>query len=168
MTQPPGLDGQPSLALATGRRCCSRPQDHPWLKPDECFVVSDVSFEHLAADSNWRQLVEHLGADSRVCATPAWITAPSERMAIHSRIVQPVLDMTLLFLGLPLVLSRSNRNVFLAIGMCLALVVAFMLVVIGCQYLGVQLLARAVAGRLAAADDLRALRGGACRSRCGE
>jgi lipopolysaccharide export system permease protein len=59
-----------------------------------------------------------------------------ERMVIHARMVQPLLDMTLLFLGLPLVLSRSNRNVFLAIGMCLALVVAFMLVVMGCKYLG--------------------------------
>jgi lipopolysaccharide export system permease protein len=59
-----------------------------------------------------------------------------ERMAIHSRLVQPLLDMTLLFLGLPLVLSRSNRNVFVAIGMCLALVVAFMLVILGCEQLG--------------------------------
>ena len=47
-----------------------------------------------------------------------------------------MLDITLLFLGLPLVLSRHNRNVFLAIGLCLALVTAFMLVVIGCKYLG--------------------------------
>jgi lipopolysaccharide export system permease protein len=46
------------------------------------------------------------------------------------------LDITLVFLGLPLVLSRSNRNVFLAIGMCLLLVAAFSLVVLGCRYLG--------------------------------
>ena len=52
------------------------------------------------------------------------------------RIVQPLLDVFLLFLGLPLVLSRYNRNVFLAIGLCVAVVVGFYLVVLGSQYLG--------------------------------
>ncbi len=66
--------------------------------------------------------------------------------------------MTLLFLGLPLVLSRSNRNVFLAIGLCLVLVTAFMVVVMGCQYLGSSYWLEPATGRLAAADDLRAVR----------
>ncbi len=94
-----------------------------------------------------------------------------ERMAIHSRFVQPLLDVTLLFLGLPLVLSRSNRNVFLAIGLCLALVVAFMLVVMGCKYLGSSYWLEPALGGLAAADDLRTLRGAVGSSRvpaCGE
>jgi lipopolysaccharide export system permease protein len=34
------------------------------------------------------------------------------------------------------VLARSNRNVFVAIGWCVGLVVAFMLVTFTCQYLG--------------------------------
>ena len=48
------------------------------------------------------------------------------RVAIHSRVTQPLLDITLLFLGLPLVLSRENRNMYLAIGMCVGVVIAFM------------------------------------------
>lgn len=60
------------------------------------------------------------------------------RVAIHSRIVQPFLDVTLLFLGLPLVLTRESRNVFLAIGMCLVVVTIFLGVAIGCQSLGSQ------------------------------
>jgi lipopolysaccharide export system permease protein len=39
-------------------------------------------------------------------------------------------------LGLPLVVSRTNRNPFVAIGLCLAVVTAFMLVVLGGQSLG--------------------------------
>jgi lipopolysaccharide export system permease protein len=62
------------------------------------------------------------------------------RVAIHSRLVQPLLDVILLFLGLPLVLSRKNRNMFLAIGLSVVLVVCFMGVVLGCQFCGANLL----------------------------
>ena len=55
---------------------------------------------------------------------------------IHSRIVQPLLDIVLLFLGLPLVVSRESRNVFLAIGVCMGVVTVFLLVVVGFQQLG--------------------------------
>jgi lipopolysaccharide export system permease protein len=57
-------------------------------------------------------------------------------VAIHTRIVQPALDITLLFLGLPLVVSRSSRNVFMAIGLCLGVVTIFVVVVIGIEQLG--------------------------------
>jgi lipopolysaccharide export system permease protein len=135
VTQPPGLASHPSLSIGR-RRVIITPHDEPeWLEPDECFVVSNVSFEQLAGGRAWRQfsstaeLVEGLsnrsldfGADVRV--------------AIHTRMVQPLLDLNLLFLGLPLVLSRDNRNVFAAIGLCAILSTAFMLVVLGFQYLG--------------------------------
>jgi lipopolysaccharide export system permease protein len=58
------------------------------------------------------------------------------RVTIHSRFVQPLLDLTLLFLGLPLVVSRESRNVFMAIGLCIAVVAFFLVLVIGCQQLG--------------------------------
>jgi lipopolysaccharide export system permease protein len=135
VTQPVGLDAQASLALADGSPVLLTPRDHTWLQPGQCFVASEVSFEYLAADSNWRQLSSTWDLIKGLRNT-SLDYGSAERMAIHSRIVQPVLDITLLFLGLPLVLSRSNRNVFLAIGICLALVVAFMLVVLGCRYLG--------------------------------
>ena len=57
-------------------------------------------------------------------------------MAIHARIVQPLLDMTLLFLGLPLVVTRENRNVFVAMGICMVVTTTFTLVVMGMQGLG--------------------------------
>ena len=61
-------------------------------------------------------------------------------MAIHERIVRPCLDMALIFLGLPLVLHRENRNFFIAIGSCVMLVIVFFLVVIACHGLGRQYL----------------------------
>jgi lipopolysaccharide export system permease protein len=134
MEQPKSLATESSLVL-DGKPVLLTPRDYPWLKPNECFVVSNVGFEHLEAGNTWRQLSSTAeliqGLRNRSLDFGA-----DERLAIHARIVQPLLDVTLLFLGLPLVLSRSNRNVFLAIGLCLALVIAFMLVVLGCNFLG--------------------------------
>jgi lipopolysaccharide export system permease protein len=57
-------------------------------------------------------------------------------VTLHRRFVQPVLDVTLLFLGMPFVLSRGSRNIFVATGQCLLLVAAFFVVTLGCQTLG--------------------------------
>jgi len=106
-----------------------------WLKPDQCFVVSDVDFDQLAGGRNWRQFASTwqliLGLRN-----PSLDYGADVRVAIHSRMVQPFLDCTLLFLGLPLIMRRDNRNVFLAVGMCVVVVSIFMLVVFGVQHLG--------------------------------
>ena len=50
--------------------------------------------------------------------------------------MQPLLDITLLFLGLPLVLTRESRNVFFAIGLCMVVVAVFTVLVMAFQHLG--------------------------------
>jgi lipopolysaccharide export LptBFGC system permease protein LptF len=50
-------------------------------------------------------------------------------------VVQPLLDMALVLLGLPLVLGPSRRSIFVAIGMCIAMTVLFLLTVMGCHAL---------------------------------
>lgn len=134
VSNPKGLESAPSLSLGDSPVLIT-PKDAPWLKPNECFVASNVSFEHLEGGGGWRsfsstrELIQGL-------SNPSLDFGVDERLAIHTRVVQVPLDLTLLFLGLPLILSRSNRNVFVAIGLCGALVGAFMLVVIICQQLG--------------------------------
>ena len=49
--------------------------------------------------------------------------------------IKPLLDLTLFLLGLPLIVSRNNRNKFVAAAMCLGLVVVFFLTVLTCQTL---------------------------------
>ena len=111
------------------------PTDYRWLKKDECFVVSNVTFEMLEGGQGWQtyssttELIEGL-------RSPGLDFGADVSVAVHGRIVQPALDVTLLFLGLPLVLTRRNRNVFLAISMCVGIALLFMVVVMGCQYLG--------------------------------
>jgi lipopolysaccharide export system permease protein len=120
------LDGEPTLYT---------PLENAWLKPNECFLASDVTFEHLDGARSWKQyastvdLISGLRNDSLDLGSDV-------RVAIHSRFVQPLLDVSLLFLGLPIVLSRENRNVFLAIAMCGGIVLGFMLLNITCQALG--------------------------------
>lgn len=111
------------------------PKDTPWLKEDQCFVVSDVSFSLLTAGSPWKQFSSSYELISGL-RNPSLDFGADVRVTIHSRLVQPLLDVTLLFLGLPLVLKRESRNIFVSAGLCLLIVAVFFLVVISCHALG--------------------------------
>ena len=135
LTSPHNLTKSPSLPLGTGPHVLLTPKDYPWLAPDECFVTSEITFELLVGSDNWRQyasfpeLVEGLH-------NPSLGLGADVAVAIHSRLLQPIGDMVLLLLGLPLILKRGNRNMFVAIGLCLVVVVSFLLVSLSAQYLG--------------------------------
>jgi lipopolysaccharide export system permease protein len=133
--KPKGLASRPSLVL-DGQPVIITPRDAPdWLEEDQCFVVSQITFEQLTGGralrnfSSTRQLAAGLANESLDFG-------PDIRVAIHMRMVQPFLDVTLLFLGLPLVVGRQTRNVFFAIGLCGAVTALFSLVVIAFQHLG--------------------------------
>ncbi len=132
--EPAGIAEKPSLVDGQ-RQIIITPIDAPWLKPGECFVVSDVTFEQLTAGSQWRQY-SSIGQMVAGLRNPSLDYGADVRVAIHVRVVQPILDVTLLFLGLPLVLARESRNMFLSIGMCVAVVSVYSLTVLSCQYLG--------------------------------
>jgi lipopolysaccharide export system permease protein len=129
-----GLAHRPSLALG-GRPVLITPRDAAWLAPDECFVVSDVGLELLVGGQTWRDFASTREL-LRGLANPSLDFGADVRVAVHSRLVQPLLDVTLFFLAVPLILGRENRNLFLAVGTIMAVVVAFLLVVLACQYLG--------------------------------
>jgi lipopolysaccharide export system permease protein len=133
--EPKHLDSRPSLCLGT-ERILITPHDEPgWLRPNQCFLVSNVDFNQLTSSSNVTQL-SSVTQLIRGLRNPSIEYGADVRVAIHARIVQPLLDLTLLFLGLPLVVTRESRNVFAAMGMCMAVTTAFSLVVVGAQHLG--------------------------------
>jgi lipopolysaccharide export system permease protein len=133
--KPKDLAVRPSLMMGN-RPVVISPRDAAgWLRPGQCFVVSDVTFDQLTGGTAWRQYSSTLDL-IRSLHNPAFDFGADVRVSIHSRIVQPLLDITLLFLGLPLVLRRENRNVFLAMSLGGVIVSAFMMVVIGLQHLG--------------------------------
>ncbi len=133
--KPEDLDTRPSLCLGNEPVVITPHDAADWLKPDQCFVVSDVNFEQLTGGRAFRQFSSTAQLISGL-RNPSLDFGADVRVAIHSRIVQPFMDITLLLLGLPLVVSRENRNVFIAIAMCMGVTTLFMLVSIGFQHLG--------------------------------
>ncbi len=111
------------------------PRDASWLAADQLFVVSDVSLELLSADANWRQYASTKELVTEL-KSPSIDLGNDVRVAVHSRLLQPFLDTTLLMLGLPLVVSRGNRNPFIAIGAAVGVVALYFAVSLGCQSLG--------------------------------
>jgi lipopolysaccharide export system permease protein len=131
---PKALLKHPALLL-DGKPIILTPIGNDWLQRDQLFVVSGVSFEFLSAGATWRDFASTREMIHEL-RSPSTDIGADVRVAIHARLLQPFLDTTLLFLGMPFVITRTNRNPFIAIGLCLAVITLFMLVVLGCQSLG--------------------------------
>jgi lipopolysaccharide export system permease protein len=134
VTTPKALLKVPSLHIE-GAPVILTPVDNDWLEHDQVFVVSGVSFEFLSAGATWRDFASVVEMIQEL-RSPSTDLGADVRVAIHARFLQPLLDTTLLFLGLPFVISRTGRNPFIAIGLCLGVVTVFMSMVLGFQSLG--------------------------------
>lgn len=135
VTSPAMLPQQPSLRL-NGQPIVVTPKDVNWLKKDEVFVVTGVTFDLLAGGSTWRNFASTREL-VRELRSPSNDLGNDVRVTLHTRLLQPFFDATLLFLGLPLVVNRGgNRNPFIAIGLAILVVAAFFIVVLACQSLG--------------------------------
>lgn len=134
ITSPTGLDARPSLSLKD-QPVLLTPRNTRWLRPGQCFLVSNLTFDQLTGEQSFRQFSSTLDL-IRALRNPSLDFGADVRVTIHTRFIQPFLDMTLLLLGLPLVATRQSRNVFVAMGLCCAVVTVFLLFVIASQYLG--------------------------------
>jgi lipopolysaccharide export system permease protein len=134
VNEPKALLKSPALVLGD-KPIVMTPVGNTWLEHDQVFVVSDVSFEFLAAGATWRDFASTREMIQQL-RSPSTDLGNDVRVAIHSRFMQPFLDTTLLILGLPFVITRTNRNPFISIALCLGVVTIFMVVVLGCQSLG--------------------------------
>jgi lipopolysaccharide export system permease protein len=139
VTEPKSLEARPSLCL-NGRPVLITPHDAPdWLKPNQCFLVSNLEFEQVSGTGTERAKLRKLSSTRQLILglrNPSQEFGADVRVDIHSRIVRPLLDITLLFLGLPLVIAKESRNVFVAMGLCMVLTTTFTAVVLGMQFLG--------------------------------
>ncbi len=127
------LDGKNSVRTDQGTFLLL-PLDTPWLKPNECFIPSKLEFDLLrggaakqfasTGDLMWRMQNQshYYGAELTV--------------AVHTRVIQPLLDLTQLLLGIPMILSNRNRNLVSMILSCMISFVAFFGISIGLHALG--------------------------------
>lgn len=121
--------------LLGGRVVVYTPRETPWLQPDECFVVSQVDVQLLVATDAWRRYASTAEL-VRALHNAGLDYGADVRVTVHSRLVQPVLDLLLFLIGMPIVLAKRIRNVYVAVGHCVLVVVAFLAVVLACQALG--------------------------------
>ena len=83
---------------------CPEARDADWLEPDQCFVASNVTFELLTKELTFASTAELIAG----LRNPSVDFGHQARVDIHARMVRPFLDVTLLLLGLPLVMTREN------------------------------------------------------------
>lgn len=109
--------------------------DHADLAPKDLFLVSNLPLELLAAESNHYKyrstkdltaLLENESLDY----------GAHLRVQLHARIVQPVLDLTLLLLGLPFILSGRNQSIIISICNSGLAMVGYYAVVFTCHAIG--------------------------------
>lgn len=137
VSQPENLIETKSASL-DGRPVVFSPADTDWLQADECFVTSNITFDLLAAGQTMQQYASTANL-IRSLRNPSLDFGADTRVTLHARFVQPLLDITLLFLALPLVLRRSQSNFFVAAGQCLLLVLAYFVIILACQTMGHQM-----------------------------
>jgi lipopolysaccharide export system permease protein len=130
------IDDATSFQYA-GRELVWTRANHAWLQPQEVFVISSLELEDLREGggsgqySTTAQLMRGLRTGKLQYEADSQVT-------LHARFVQPMLDMTLLFLGLPLALAAQQRHVFLAASKCIGMVMLFAAVVLVFHGLGIQ------------------------------
>lgn len=132
--QPAELTGHPSVALGD-RIVIYSPSDTRWLKDDECFVASRVDFEQLAESDAWRSYSSTLSL-IHALRNPSLNYGGDVRVGVHARMVQPILDLTMFFLGVPLVVAKQNRNLFYVAAGCAGIVAVYLLVMMGSHAAG--------------------------------
>ncbi len=111
------------------------PSDQKWLGEKEAFVATSLSMEQVAFGSRLSQYRTTPEMMAAVRQPQKWF-GNNQRVGLHTRILQPFLDLTLLLLGLPLAMSNSDRNIFVAAGVSFLVVAGVSVVTLTAQSLG--------------------------------
>ncbi|MDB4777946.1 LptF/LptG family permease [bacterium] len=134
VTKPENMMDVPSMKIGEQVVVYS-PRDYHWLKAGQCFVVTKINLQQLAfgqEDSGYESLSEMITSTKQ----PSQWYSRGKRIAVHSRIIRPVLDMVLLLLGLPLVIAQTNKNLLAAACISVGVILLVQVTTLGSQSLG--------------------------------
>lgn len=135
VTQPNSLKEVASVVMDDRPLICT-PRDFPWLKERQCFVAIALEPDEIAYG---KKLAQYRTTPEMIAALQkprTWFgNGASDEVAVHVRILQPLLDLTLLLIGLPMIVG-GERNIFVASGIGFLVVGGVFLVNLGCQTLG--------------------------------
>ncbi|MDA7950669.1 MAG: LptF/LptG family permease [Pirellulaceae bacterium] len=120
------------------------PKKSSWLASDECFLVTDLSFDRLIRGSNWHLYASTAEIISRIHHSSSHFQIQA-RLAIHHRLVHPFVEFTFFLLGLPLIVCGGGQKFFVTAAWCGGVVILYYLLSIGFQFLGGSLLSPTLA-----------------------
>lgn len=120
---PDSIETIPSTGVAD-RPILLTAADQDWLNPGECFVATTVNTEILQTDQSSTRLCSSAQLFRRL-RNPAVHNSMATRVLLHERIIRVPLDFALFLLGLPLVVNRGGRNLFMMIGAAIGTVIFF-------------------------------------------
>ncbi len=123
VSRPQAIDALPSIGTAE-RAILLTSHDQGWLQAGQCFVATTISPQLLSKDQSSTRLSSIAELAQRV-RNPAVRSSTSLHVMLHERVVRPPLDFALILLGLPLVVNRRQRNMFLMIGFAIMTVLFF-------------------------------------------
>ena len=141
---PADLNTLSSLQGAEGETVFFSPQDHDWLIRDQCFVAYDFDAEQIAYGDQLKNYQSTPEMIAELRKPQKWF-GQKQQIGIHTRILRPILDMTLLLLGIPMVMGGIGRGVFVSAGTCFGIVALVTLTTMACSALGTASLIRPAA-----------------------
>lgn len=134
VTYPPKSDGLANISSADGVRVYWADQTE-WLKKGECYVVCKYDAYQAA---HGRSILGYLSVTEmmeQLRKPRAWYGNRTQ-INLHARLIQPVLDFALLLLGVPIIMRRAEKNLFISAGLCFAVIAVFQTAIIACHFLG--------------------------------
>ncbi|MCC9601954.1 LptF/LptG family permease [Stieleria sp. JC731] len=99
-------------------------KQHDWIGPRECFVTTTVNAEILQTDQSSTRLCSTMHLAERL-RNPAVHNPLSVTVLLHERLIRVPLDFALVLLGLPLVVNRRDRKLFVTIASAMTMVLLF-------------------------------------------
>ncbi|QEG42237.1 LptF/LptG family permease [Roseimaritima ulvae] len=123
VARPQAID-ELSSARLNDRPVLFTSKDNAWLQPQQCFVATSVDISMLEAKGSSKKYTPIFDLMRRV-RNPAVHTSSKVRVDLHARFLRPLLDFSLVLLGLPLAVSRGDKNLFVLVGHAVILVGMF-------------------------------------------
>lgn len=131
VSAPEGILGEESLFMGD-RLVLALPSDQSWLAADEAFLPSDIDVHQLEVGDALKQYASTMQLVVEL-RNPGLDYGAALSRLVHHRLVQPILDVSLFMVGLPLVLARGERRLMVAAGACLGVLVLFFSLTVVCD-----------------------------------
>jgi lipopolysaccharide export system permease protein len=113
----PSVGAKDRLVLMTGR-------DQIWLGARQCFFATTIHTDFLQTNQSATRMASVAELAERI-RNPAVHSSMGLKVLVHERVLRMPLDYALILLGLPMVVNRQGRNMFVMIGAAMLTVVIF-------------------------------------------